>query len=382
MILKHIHRSDRWPEFRTGCRSRGDVERLVEYLLRKGARPEILRNDFVGSTPAEIADELMACQQGQRVVAYHVVASYPRDEDTLWVPQAKKRVQEVQDTFQIPKGLWVQHKGHWHGLLCAMRPKGGQVRLATRDEDGNCLPVARAFRKMAETWEDETPGARKTGRGGKPDLDLSRDAIAMAQRQYLAGQAPTPIPKKLLLRAQVERIVALSQSFEQLHQRATAAGVEVLYKRDPSGKVLGISFSQDGTSLRGREAGYSYPQLLNLYEHTPPPTHTITPSFGRHSHVAGRTIDPRGRQSCGGDLARDETPDANTGDHRGPANQPGRSHAVRPQWLEAAVRALKPRDKTLLDLLIDLTETLHRIARRSDDHHRPYDRTPPETPSL
>ena len=381
MILKHIHTSERWPDFRTGCRTREDIEQLVRYLQRKAASPEILRNDFVGSTPAEIADELMALQQGQPVVAYHIVASYPKDEAPLWQPQSKKRIQEVQDTFQITKGFWVQHKGHWHVVLCAMRPKGGQVRLATRDEDGNSIPVARAFRLMAERWEDETPGARKTGRSGKPDLHLSHDSIAMAERQYLTGQAPTPIPKKLLLRSLVEKLVTQSHGMEQLHQLAAASGVEIQYKRDPSGKILGISFSQDGTSLRGREAGYSYPALLKLYEHTPTNT-TTPPSIGRHPHVAGRPIDPSRRKGHPGDSARDAAPDTNTGNPRSTANQSGRAHPVRPQWLEAAVRALKPRNQTLMDLLIDLTETLTRIASQGDSRRRSFYRPRTEIPPL
>jgi hypothetical protein len=66
MILKSIYRSDRWPSFKTGCKSRADVERLIRYLSREEANPEVLRNDFAGDTPEDIAAHMELMHRGQQ----------------------------------------------------------------------------------------------------------------------------------------------------------------------------------------------------------------------------------------------------------------------------------------------------------------------------
>lgn len=372
MILKHIHRSDRWPGFRTGCKSREDCVRLARYLLRESAHPTVLRNDFAGDTPEDIGDELADQHQGQTVWAYHVVASYPPGEHALWAPQAETCIQELQNTCQIRQGFWVQHRGHWHGLLLAMKPNGGTVRLGSY-KGGEPVTVARTFRELAEGWEDHTPGCQKTGRG-EHRLDLSRDSIAAAARQYLTKKAPTPIPKKLLLKAAVDRIVALSGSFDELHANAAAAGVAVQYRSDDAGRVLGISFAKDGVSLRGREAGHAYPQLQALYEHTPD---IPAAALRRHPHMAAGARHPHRRPGDPQSPTRNRVPDGDPAIPPFAANPPGGAHPGHPAWIEAAFRALSPREPTYIDFLCTLSGMLTRILNQND-YERPWH--PPHPP--
>jgi len=125
VIVKHIYRSDRWPEYRSGCRSREECLRLFRYLTRPDKKHEVLRNDFAGDTPEAIADHLALLHQGQRFWGYHVVASHPKDEKGLWRPKAKACIQELHDRCQIESGFWVLHDDHWHGFLMSMEGQFG-----------------------------------------------------------------------------------------------------------------------------------------------------------------------------------------------------------------------------------------------------------------
>jgi hypothetical protein len=363
MILKHIYRSNRWPSFRTGCKSRKDCVRLLEYLIRPEAKPTILRNDFAGSTPAEIGDELQALHRGQKCWAYHVVASYPPDEERLWEPQSKKRIAEIQDRCRIPAGFWVKHKGHWHGFLQAMKPNGGAVRLGTYDEQGQPHPVAPAFRQMVRTWEDETPGCRKTGRGDR-GLDIDRDTLSMAARQYEVGEAPTPIPAKMLLKAQVERIVTLSASFAELHARADALGISIAYRSSPEEGIVGVSFSQDGVSLRGRDAGFTYGKLKSTYPDTPPA------GVGAYPGMAGGIIGVGGRQTGRpaetGDRGADPRPQYHPHRAGGTVQTVARCLGWPPAQAGLLTRDVSP----VLTLLDILTSCFTRICNQNDYRRR------------
>lgn len=290
MIIKHIHRSSRWPQFRTGCRSREDMVRLIAYLQRPTAKPSVIRNDFAGNTPKAIADQVAELHSDQPVWAYHVVARFPANEAELWNPKADQLTAEIDAKFRIPMSLWVRHDDHhWHGVLLAFKPLGRQIRLQAPGKDGKMLLVASVLRAMAEDWEDRTPGCKTTGRSDPEGLSLGRDALAMAVRQYRQGTARTPIPEKLLLRADIGHLVHKSNSIEDLLALASAYAISVHLKKEGD-KVLGISFSRNGVSIRGRDAGFSYQKLREHYDN---PRATI-----HHSHLAKRTL-PRNRRSRG-----------------------------------------------------------------------------------
>jgi hypothetical protein len=192
----------------------------------------------------------------------------------------------------------------------------------------------------------------------------------MAERQYLAREEPTPIPKKLLLKARIDRIVALSHSLDELRLNAELAGIEVRFRRD-GGKTVGVSFAADGVSLRGREAGCSLPQLQSLYEHTP------TPNNRGDACLAERTGRPDRRESHGRPPAGDAMPDKGPGGHPLHPAEPGRPERDRIGWPEAAFRALAPGD-SLLDLIIGLGACLARVCRQND--YRRFHRRPEITP--
>ena len=77
MILKHIHKSDRFQN-RAGCTDGRSVRRLTEYILRPSAHGKIVRNDFQNETAAGIADEVMALARDDlKYKAYHFMLSFP-----------------------------------------------------------------------------------------------------------------------------------------------------------------------------------------------------------------------------------------------------------------------------------------------------------------
>jgi len=363
MILKHIHRSGRWPEFRVGCKTREDCVRLLAYLLRPQAEPEVLRNDFAGDTPVEIAEQLALVHRKQKYWAYHVVASHPHDERPLWDPQARRRIGELQTSLRIPQGFWVRHGNHWHGFLTAMNERGGTVRLCGVDADGQQVPVARHLRLMAERWEDGTPSAKKTGRD-EHNLNLSRDSLAMAERLHVAGQTPSPAPKKLLLKARVERAVSLARSMEDMLQLAKDDGIEVHLKRDAAGAVLGISFACDGVSLRGRDAGFSYQKLLSHYEH-PDPENPIIAERRRSHRMAGRTRGIHRRKGPSRPPTGARQANRHLGADPSIPRDADRHHDRQLGWPESAFRALKPKTD-LVDLLLQFAEGIARVCRQSD----------------
>lgn len=381
MIIKHHYESDRWPEFRTGCTTAADVQRLLDYILREDADPVVLRNDFAGDSPEEIADECDLSRMQQKYLGYHIIASYPDGEDNLWEPQAGRRIQELQDALRVTKGFWVRHKNHWHGFLCALNERGGQIRLATIGEDGESIPVARSFRLMAEKWEDETPGARKTGRGNPDDfsgMDLSRDALAVAERLYAEGKAPTPIPTKAMLRARVQRAVLSATSMEAMQQFAQEDGISVQFKYDATGKILGVSFSADGVSLRGREAGYSYPQLLSLYESSSNTKNQSPQHLRRDVCVAERTRRPDRGQTLHEDGAAADATDRAPRTHPRRPRTAGDGHPHDAGWAEEALRTLMPRHD-FASLIVEFIHSLGRFCVQQDHVRRRYN--PYQTPS-
>lgn len=372
MIVKHIYRNSRWPTNRTGCRDREECVRLLSYLLRPQASPEVLRNDFVGTSPEEIADELSLFHRSQKYFAYHVVASYPEEEHELWRPHAARCIEELQSACNIPKGFWVQHKGHWHGFLMAMKPTGGTVRLGTVDSDGNSVPVALAFRQLAERWEDATPGAQKTGRD-RHHQDLDRGVIAQADREFARETAATPIPNKVLLRAAAERVIEMSDSLDAMKENAAAAGIEV-HVKTKDGTPIGISFARDGIAIRGRDVGYSYQKLLSYYENK------RTQPLCRDHRLAGEIIPVNRNQSHSGGNSEtgraDLHPAANS--RRGATATPeGRRTLSLP---EEALRFLAPRT-SLLDLMLQLTGFLGRLCTQVD-YRRRWHPTQTEPPTL
>ena len=369
MIIKHHFKSDRWPEFRTGCTTAEDCERLLNYLLRHKAKPEVMRNDFSSDSPMDIAEELELMRMQQKHLAYHIIASYPDGEAHLWEPQSGQRIQELQDALRVEKGFWVRHKNHWHGFLCAMNERGGQVRLATIGEEGQSIPVARSFRLMAEKWEDETPGCQKTGRKGGGDshgLDLSRESLAMAERQFMQGTAPTPVPRKVMLRARVERMVMLSTSFEQLHELAAQEGISVQYKHDADGKVLGISFAADGVSLRGREAGYSFPQLQQLYEHeSRNPKNNPINAVRRDVSLAGSNRRENRRETFRQGATSPYRPNQQAWENTGGPGSTADGYSAHLGWTEKALRSLTP-NHDFPSLIVEFIHTLGRFCVQQD----------------
>jgi hypothetical protein len=59
---------------------------------------------------------------------------------------------------KVEMGYWVRHGNHWHGVLLAMKPNGGTIRLGGYDQDGQPMKVATAFRALAEKrWKTAPP---------------------------------------------------------------------------------------------------------------------------------------------------------------------------------------------------------------------------------
>jgi hypothetical protein len=184
----------------------------------------------------------------------------------------------------------------------------------------------------------------------------------MAEREYVQKKSPTPIPAKHLLRAEVQRIVALSPTFDQLHANADAAGISIAYKADDQGNVLGVSFSQDGVSLRGKHAGFTFQTLVSLYGQ-PNPT-IIRSRLSVASRVS--TVD------CG--KRRNRTFQTRSQANRsiitnsGRPTAAGRGHTFLDQWCEATLGALMPHTPTTdwTDLFLSLTNAALWSIGRSD----------------
>jgi hypothetical protein len=219
------------------------------------------------------------------------------------------------------------------------------------------------FRQMAQRWEDETPGATKTGRT-TPSLNLSRDALAMSLREYGERRRPTPIPDKLQLRTDVQRLIVQSASIADLENKAKVAGIEIQYRKDGD-RVLGISFSRDGVSIRGRDAGYSYQSLQKLYD-TPrtdiPHPYVEEGAIGRH---------------CDGDRPTPSTRTSKT--HPGVGETEHHTigtlqslTGLAPAF-EGLLPHLKKDDAMMLELLKVLGAVLVRIIQSNEPHRKSYE---------
>ena len=182
--------------------------------------------------------------------------------------------------FRVGRMVWASHEDkenfHVHGLVFAQDAQGRKLRLETKVGD-RVQAVAPSLRRLAVDWEDRL-GTRKTGRSPVPGMSVAKDTLEMAQRQHAAGKAPTPIPAKLQLRAAVERIVALSGSFADLQSHAAAEGVEIRFTQHPNG--TGVSFSDGNVSLRGREAGFTFQTLTQLFHEPHPRIERCQPTIG------------------------------------------------------------------------------------------------------
>ena len=279
-IFKHIHKEN-------GSRtvpdapSQQDVRRLTEYILRPSAHGKIVRNDFANETAAGIADEVMAlADERLKYKAFHFMFSFPKDEEARWQANLDALLLDFKERFGIFKMVAADHRDkdnyHVHIAVFAQTKRGHKLRLETH-QDGHAIGVAQSLRRIAEEWEDRI-GGRKTGRGAVRNLSLSKESLEAAQRQYREGEAPTPIPRKLQLKADIERAVALATGFDSLDQQAAALGIAVRIKRDEQGNALGVSFARDGVSIRGRDAGFTLRALQKLYgTHTTPPGRSLAP---------------------------------------------------------------------------------------------------------
>ena len=266
-ILKHVHKPKDYQD-RAGCTTAADVQRLIEYLLRESAHGGIVFNDFINTTAAGIADEILALDRGRtKYLANHFMFSFPKDEEARWQANLDALLRYFKQRFGIYKMVAADHRDkdhyHVHIAVFAQTESGHKLRLETH-QDGHAIGVAQSLRRIAEEWEDRL-GGRKTGRGAVRNLSLSKETLEAAERQYREGEAPTPIPRKLQLNADIERAVKMATSIESLTEQAAALNIEVRLKRDDQGNALGVSFSRDGISIRGRDAGFSLQRLQQIY---------------------------------------------------------------------------------------------------------------------
>ena len=250
-IFKHVHKSARFQN-RAGCTSRQDVRRLLDYLMRPSAHGTTVWNNFQNTTPDGITEELMAlARPGLTYRAYHFMMSFPAAERAQWEDNLNGVLTEFAQRFRVNRMVWASHEDkdnfHVHGCVFAQNARGMKLRLETK-VNGKTLAVAPSLRRLAEDWEDRL-GTQKTGRGRTVGTSISKDGLQMAQRQHAEGQTPSPVPAKIQLRADIERIVTLSHSFADLQANAAATGIEIRYTEYANG--TGVSFSNGDVSLRG-----------------------------------------------------------------------------------------------------------------------------------
>jgi len=169
--------------------------------------------------------------------------SFPVAERAMWEKNLDAVIDDFGGRFKVHRMIWVSHEDkenfHVHGLVFAQNAAGKKLRLETRD-GARAVPVALSLRKMAEDWEDKLD-TRKTGRSRVPDFSISKDTLEMASREHMEGKAKTPIPAKLQLRADIQRLVALSISCSDLQTRAAAEGIGVRFTEYENG--TGVSFA-------------------------------------------------------------------------------------------------------------------------------------------
>lgn len=369
-IFKHVHKSARF-EHRAGCTSRADVRRLLDYLMRPSAHGKTVWNDFQNTTPDGITEELMVLSRPDLTYrAYHFLMSFPAAERAQWEANLDGVLTEFAQRFEVERMVWASHEDkdnfHVHGCVFAQNARGMKLRLETK-VNGKTLAVAPSLRRLAEDWEDRL-GTQKTGRGRNVGTSISKDGLQMAQRQHAEGQTPSPVPAKIQLRADIERIVTLSHSFADLQANAAAAGIQVRYTQYANG--TGVSFSNGDVSLRGREAGYTFQTLIQIFHEPNPRIERCRPT---ESLAEGnRHRDRRPAPSRVGKT--DRSPHAVTGD----AADHRRGQRSAHRGLEETIRALSGlgRQDGLLALLQFLTATLGTIASAADQQ-RPSGRQRP-----
>jgi hypothetical protein len=66
MIAKMFFKNARFPEFRTGCKDRRQVVRLLNYIKKESGQGECVWNDFGGEDGLQIADEVDALSRGKK----------------------------------------------------------------------------------------------------------------------------------------------------------------------------------------------------------------------------------------------------------------------------------------------------------------------------
>lgn len=271
MIAKHAFKNQKFPEFRTGCKDRRQVVRLLRYIQKESGKGKTLWNDFGGEDPLMIADEVDLLDRGHKYKGFHFILSAPADEQSLWEPKGPQLAQSFKRHIRASKIYARTHldkaTATWHVHIFAFGDdaQGRQLRLRGKRVDGGETSTPELLRQWCVQVEDETPGARKTGRGDKKgDLTLSKDELEMAARLHREGKRPTPAPDKLVLRVKVDELVRSSRSIDDLVTRGKEAGIEVRLVQYANGR--GVSFSDGVTSLRGRDAGWSYKALVVFYE--------------------------------------------------------------------------------------------------------------------
>ncbi len=369
-IFKHVFKAARFQN-RAGCTSRQDVRRLLDYLMRPSANGKTVWNNFQNTTPDGITEELMALSRPDLTYrAYHFMLSFPAAERAQWEASLDRVLTDFAERFHVDRMVWASHEDkdnfHVHGCIFAQNARGMKLRLETK-VGGKVLPVAASLRRMAEDWEDRL-GTQKTGRGRTVGTSISKDGLQMAQRQHAEGQTPSPVPAKIQLRADIERIVTLSTSFADLQANAAAAGIEIRYTEYANG--TGVSFSNGDVSLRGREAGYTFQTLTELY-------HEPHPRIERRQPVEGMAEGNRRRDRSAAPSRvgkTDRSPHALAGDatiHR-------RGEFGADRSLEETIRALSGmgRQDGLLAFLQFLTATLGTMIDAAD-RQRPTRRQRP-----
>jgi hypothetical protein len=253
----------------------------MKYLLRESAHGGIVQNDFANTTADGLADELLALDRGKTdYLAYHLMFSFPEAETEVWRKDLDAVLADFKRRFGVFRMVAADHrdKDHYHVHLAvfAQTEDGRKLRLETH-ENGHPVAVAQSLRHLAEDWEDRLK-VRKTGRSPERHLSLSKVTLEAAQRQFQEGETDSPVPRKMQLKADIEKAVATATDFDSLDQQAGALGIEVRIKRDDQGNPLGVSFSRDGVSIRGRDAGFTLQRLQQLYGTNPtPPGHCPSP---------------------------------------------------------------------------------------------------------
>jgi hypothetical protein len=343
----------------------------MDYLLRSSAEGEIVWNSFGNDTAEGVTDEVMALARPDLLYkAHHFMMSFPASERAKWEKNLDAVIDDFGGRFSVHRMIWATHEDkdnfHVHGLVFAQTARGKKLRLETRDGD-KVLPVAPSLRKMAQDWEYEL-GTRKTGRSHVLGISVAKDTLEQAQRQYIEGASNTPVPAKLQLRAEIQRLVSLSTSFADLQSRAAAAGIEIRFTEHDNS--TGVSFSDGTCSLRGREAGCTFKTLTKAFNE---PNPTIIRSRPDRSLAEGnrgirsRPTTPRARKT-------DRTIGATTGGA-------GVWHRKQPdpyRGIEATIRHLSGHNHQagLLSFLDFLTRALT-VLSTSVDAGTAHGRRPP-----